>query len=227
MLPASQPREDAMTTTTRLFGFWRSTATWRVRIALNLKGVPYEYVPVRLGRAEHRTPEFLAKNPMAHVPVLEIDLGGTRRFLAESIAIIELLDEVHPLPALLPKDPFLRTRARQLALLVASGIQPLQNTKVQSWVRDELHADDVAWVRHWVDGGLRALETLTRETTGRFSIGDAPSVADVCLVPQLAFARRFGLSLDAYPTLVRIDEACAPLEAFRAAHAHAQVDAEK
>lgn len=208
----------------KLHGFWRSSATWRVRIALAHKGIAYEYVPVRIERTggEQDEAAFREKNPMGRVPVLELDDG---RRLAESMAILEMLEETHPTPPLLPKDTFLRARARQLAMLVVSGIQPLQNTGVQHWVESELHADGSAWIHHWVGKGLAALETLTRETAGTYSLGDALSFADVCLAPQLYFARRFAIDLARYPTLVRIDETCAKLPAFEAAHANRQPDA--
>ncbi len=209
----------------RLYGFFRSTATWRVRIALAHKGLTYEYVPVHLRRGEQHGPEFLEKNPIGHVPVLELQLDGRERRVAESMAILELLEELHPEPPLLPRDAFLRARARQLALLVVSGIQPLQNTAVQLWVEQELHADAPAWARHWVTRGLDALEKLTRETAGRYSVGDALSFADLCLVPQLHFARRFQVDLQPYPTLRAIEAACAALPAFVRAHADNQPDA--
>ena len=212
----------------RLYGYWRSTCSWRVRIALSYKGIAYEYVPVHLvrGGGEQHRDEFRARNPMSHVPVLELELDGRPRHLAESMAILELLEERVPEPSLLPRDPFLRARARQLASVVVSGIQPLQNTKVQGWVRDQLGADERAWCRHWVIPGLEALETLTRETAGTFSVGDEPSFADVCLVPQLHFSRRFGVDVEAYPTLRAIERACSALPAFEQAHADRQPDAE-
>jgi maleylpyruvate isomerase len=212
----------------RLYGYWRSTATWRVRIALAHKGVAYEYVPVHLRRdgGEQNRPEFAAVNPMQRVPVLEWTEHDHTVRLVESLAIIEYLEERHPHDPLLPSDSFLRARARQLALVVTSGIQPLQNTGVQQYLETELHQDAKPWIRHWVGKGLTALETMTRETAGRFSIGDLPTIADVCLVPQLYFARRFGVDLAAYPTLVRIDAACSEIEAFQKAHAERQVDAE-
>ncbi len=213
----------------KLYGFWRSSATWRVRIALAHKGLDYEYVPVKIARTggEQDEAPFREKNPMGLVPVLELELGPgrTTRTVAESMAILEMLEEEHPTPPLLPKEVFLRARSRQLAMLVVSGIQPLQNTSVQHWVEAELHADGPAWIAHWVTRGLAALEALTRETAGDFSVGDAPSFADVCLVPQLYFARRFSLDLSLYPTLVRIDATCAALPAFEAAHASKQPDA--
>jgi len=212
----------------RLYGFWRSTATWRVRIALGYKGVEFEYVPVHLrrGGGEQHTPAFRRKNPMGHVPVLECDDEGHGLRLAESMAILEYLEERYPDPPLLPADRRLRARARQLALLVVSAIQPLQNTRVQLYVKEQLRADEDAWTRHWVTSGLTALDALTNETAGEFSVGNTLSVADVCLVPQLAFARRFRIDLGPYPTLLRVEEACAPLPAFVAAHADRQIDAE-
>jgi maleylpyruvate isomerase len=212
----------------RLYGFWRSSATWRVRIALAYKKIDYEYVPVHLRRdgGEQHRPAFRAKNPIGHVPVLELSIGGRDRRIAESLAILELLEEMHPEPTLLPRDPFLRARARQLALLVISGIQPLQNTSVQLYVENDLHLDARAWTRHWVMRGMSALEELMRETAGTYAIGDEVSYADVCLAPQMYFARRFGVDLEAYPTLRAVDAACAELPAFVHAHAERQPDAE-
>jgi maleylpyruvate isomerase len=212
----------------RLYGFWRSTATWRVRIALQHKSISYEYVPVHLlrdGGEQHRA-EFRAMNPMRHVPVLEIEEGGRVHHLAESMAILEFLEESVPSPPLLPTNAFSRVRARQLALLIVSGIQPLQNTKVQRWVHDQLHADEKQWARHWVTLGLDALEQLTQETAGTFCVGEELSFADVCLVPQLHFSRRIGVDVERYPTLCRIESACAKRPAFIASHADRQPDAE-
>jgi maleylacetoacetate isomerase len=213
----------------KLYGFWRSTSTWRVRIALAYKGIEYEYVPVRLRRegGEQHQPEFLAKNPIGHVPVLELSIDGRQRQLAESMAILELLEEQYPSPPLLPADPFLRARARQLALLVVSGVQPLQNFAVRLWVEDELRADPDAWTRHWITRGLESLEKLARQTAGAYAVGDAVSYADVCLVPQLHTARRFGVDLGRYPTLCAIETACATLAAFIRADANNQPDAER
>lgn len=213
----------------RLHGYWRSTATWRVRIALAVKGVDYEYVPVdlRKGVSEQRSERFTTMNPMRHVPVLELELDGVPRVLAESMAILEHLEETMPSPALLPRDAFLRARTRQLAMLVVSGIQPLQNTKVQEHVEDVLHQDGPAWIRRWVEPGLASLEALVRETAGTYSVGDQVTFADCCLVPQLAFARRFGIDLSPMPTLLAIESTCAALPAFERAHADRQVDAPK
>lgn len=215
----------------KLHGFWRSTATWRVRIGLEYKGIAYDYQPVHLrkGGGEQNTDEYRAKNPMRQVPLLELDDGGdgaSPRRLAQSVAILEYLEERFPEPRLLPADPVARARARQLVEMTNSGIQPLQNTAVQRHVKHALKADDEAWLRHWVSRGLEALEIVTSETAGTFSIGDAVSLPDLFLVPELYFARRCSIPLDPYPTLVRIDAACAEIPAFARAHAEKQPDAE-
>lgn len=211
-----------------LYGFWRSTATWRVRIALALKGISYAYRPVHLGRdgGEQNRDEYRSKNPMRQVPLVEIERGGRTIRVAQSVAILELLDDLWPEPRLLPGDPFLRARARQIAEMVNSGIQPLQNTSVQRYVKHELNADEASWTRHWVSRGLGALEEVVREGAGRFAIGDELTVADLFIAPEMAFARRFALPLDGYPTLVRVEASCSELPAFRKAHADAQPDAE-
>lgn len=213
----------------KLYGFWRSTATWRVRIGLCYKGLDYEVQPVHLrkGGGEQHSEAFRALNPMAQVPVLEIHDGGRVVRLTQSVAILEYLEERYPEPPLLPSDRQARARARQLAEMVNAGIQPLQNTSVQLRVRDVLGADEKEWTRYWVSRGLAALEACAAESAGQFSVGDSVSVADVFLVPELAFARRSSIPLDDYPTLTRIDAACAALPAFQRAHADRQPDAER
>jgi maleylpyruvate isomerase len=211
-----------------LYGFWRSTASWRVRIALGLKGVQYEYRPVDLrtrGGAQH-SEAYRAKNPMRQVPLLEApeDAGRTVR-IAQSLAIIEYLEERYPDPPLLPRGRVERAHVRQVAEAINSGIQPLGNTSVQLYVRDVLGADEAKWNRHWVTLGLGAVEEMIRPTAGRFAFGDAPTMADVCIVPQLHFAGRFGVDVAAYPTIDRVARECASLEAFARAHADRQVDA--
>jgi maleylpyruvate isomerase len=208
----------------KLYGYWRSSSSWRVRIALSWKRLPFEYAPVHLLRdgGEQWAPAHRARSPMGKVPVLELDDG---RHLTESMAILAYLDEEHPEPPLLPRDPFLRARARMLAEMVNSGIQPLQNLEVLRHVKDVLGRDEKAWAAGWNARGLAALETAAGETAGRFCVGDAPSIADVYLVPQLYAARRFGVSLEATPTLVRIEAACAALPAFAESHPDRQPDA--
>jgi maleylpyruvate isomerase len=205
----------------KLYGFWRSTCTWRVRIALAYKAIEHEYVPIDLTQGVQHGDDFARINPMRQVPVLALD-DGTH--LSQSMAILDYLDELHPSPPLLPRAPFVRARARQLAEIVASGIQPFQNTSTQIHVRDQLHSDAGEWVRHWVHKGLEALEKETSLSAGRFSVGDEPSLADLCLVPELYFARRFAVELAGCPTLLRVEAACAELPAFQRAHADVQPD---
>jgi maleylpyruvate isomerase len=213
----------------KLYGFWRSSATWRVRIALSHKGLAYESVSIdlRRGHGEQNTEAYRAVNPMRQVPVLEIEDGGQKALLMQSLPIIEYLEERWPTPPLFPAERLPRARARQIAEMVNAGIQPLQNTSVCQYVDEALHADGVAWLRHWVTRGLGALEATVHETAGRFAVGDQVSIADVCIVPQLFSARRFAIDLAAYPTLVRLDATCAELPAFQAAQGHNQPDAHK
>jgi maleylpyruvate isomerase len=211
-----------------LYGFWRSTATWRVRIGLHYKGIDFTYQPVNLRKdgGEQNSAAYQAKNPMRQVPLLEFEEQGRLVRLTQSVAILEYLEERWPEPRLLPEGALERARARQLAEMVNAGIQPLQNTSIQLWVRDVLGADDTAWTKHWVTKGLAALEAVTAESAGRFSMGDFVSLPDLFLVPQLSFARRFSIPLHAFPTLTRIEAACEELPAFQAAHADRQPDAE-
>jgi maleylpyruvate isomerase len=210
-----------------LYDYWRSSSAWRVRIALHWKGVPFERRVVNLasrggGGREQYTPEFEALNPLRQVPVLVTDDGA--RTIAQSMAIIAYLEDLFPAPPLLPADPWLRARARQLAEMVNAGIQPLQNLAVLE--RAEAGGLDAnEWARHFIGGGLAALQQVAAETAGAFLVGDAPSIADVYLIPQLYNARRRSVDLAPYPTLVRIETTCAALPAFAAAHPDAQTDA--
>jgi maleylpyruvate isomerase len=207
----------------RLYGYWRSSSTWRVRIALNLKGIAYEAAPVNLLAGHQRAPEHLARNPRGQVPVLELPDGA---LLYESLAIVRYLDAIQPEPPLEPSDPLLRARAWQAAEIVNAGIQPLQNLRVLFEI-DALGGDRVAWARAAIDSGLVGLEAVAGDTAGRFVVGDAPSVADLCLVPQLYNARRFGVDLAPYPTLLAVEAACERLPAFSTAHPDLQPDAHK
>ncbi len=199
----------------KLYGYWRSSASYRLRIALNLKGIEREEVEINLLDGEQRGPEYLAINPQGLVPSLEE--GG--RIFGQSLAILEYLEETHPDPPLLPSNPAERARVRQLALVIACEIHPLQNSGVRQHLR-EAHGfdgdDEDAWLKHWILRGLAALETLVagHSETGAFCHGDTPTLADICLVPQLYNARRGGFDLAPYPSLLRIDEKCLGLDAF-------------
>ena len=209
----------------RLHGYWRSSCTYRVRIALGLKALPYEVVGVNLLEGRQRSDAMVAVNPSGQVPVLEVEGEGGPVGLAQSVAILEYLEETHPEPPLLPEDPIARARARQLTEVVNSGIQPLQNLAVMKALAAE-GVDAKAWSRRVILEGLRAYEALAEPLAGRFSVGDAPSFADCALVPQLYNARRFEIDVAArLPLLARIDAACAELEPFQAAHPDRQPDA--
>lgn len=211
----------------KLWSYWRSSCAYRVRIALGLKGLAFEYAAVHLlqgGGQQHR-PEFVAKNPASQVPVLELDEDGETIRLVQSIAIIEYLDERFPEPPLLPASPRDRAHVRALAELVNSGIQPLQNTSTF----DQLKKQGIAtepWARHFIEKGLTALEQLAAARAGAFLFGDTPGLADVYLVPQLYNARRWLVPLAAFPTLTRAEANAQALPAFRAAVPEAQPDAE-
>jgi maleylpyruvate isomerase len=208
----------------KLYGYWRSSATWRVRIALHSKGIAFEYVVLSLVRdgGEHRQESHLARNPIGQIPVLELDDG---RHLAQSLAIIEYLDETAPARPLLPADPWLRGRARMIAEMVNSGIQPLQNVSTLREVK-ALGGDEREWSQLFIGRGLEAAEKAIGPTVGRYCVGDAVTLADVCLVPQLYNARRFGVDVAPYPRLLTVEAACAELPAFHAAHPDQQIDAE-
>jgi maleylpyruvate isomerase len=211
-----------------LHNYWRSSASWRVRIGLELKGLAYTYAPVHLvrGGGEQLQDAYRALNPMAQVPTLEVREEGRTHLLSQSMAILEFLEERHPTPALLPADPFERATVRQLAELMNSGIQPLHNLAVVNHVAEALHGDKQAWAGKWIARGLEALEAKAKQTAGRQLFGDQLTFADVCLIPQLYAARRFGVDPGGYPTLARVEATCAALPAFQRAHADAQPDAQ-
>ena len=216
-----------MTTTYRLHNYWRSSASWRVRIALALKGLAYEYVVVNILKdgGEQNSAAFRALNPQTQVPLLEVIDDGRARFLAQSLPIIEFLDETRPETVrMLPADPYARARVRQLAEAVNAGIQPLQNLPILAEV-ERLGGDKIAWARHWNERGLIALEALAAESAGRFLVGDAPSLADACLLPQLYSARRFQLDTRAFPTLERVEAACFALPGVEGTRPERQPDA--
>jgi maleylpyruvate isomerase len=214
----------------KLYSYWRSSSAWRVRIGLGLKRLECEIVPVHLLRTggEQFRPEFLALNPLAQVPVLEVPgvgPAGGAFYLTQSMAILEYLEEIHPSPPLLPRDPLLRARARQLAEVVNSGTQPMQNLRLQNALR-AAGVDPRPLVKEFNELGLAALEGLSAPTAGRYLLGDDVTLADVMLVPQLYGARRNGVDVEAFPTLRRVERACEVLPAFVAAHPDAQSDRE-
>jgi maleylacetoacetate isomerase len=209
-----------------LRSYWRSSCSWRVRIALHWKQLPFETVPVHLvadGGQQH-SPEHRALNPMRELPVLT----ANGEPLAQSMAILEYLEETQPQPPLLPTDPIDRARVRQMAEVVNSGTQPIQNLRVMQHlgrVYDLPRDQQVEWSRDWIARGLAALETLVAEHGGLCCFGDAVSFADLCLVPQLYNARRFGVDMDALPTLVAVESRLNAMPAFAAAHPDQQPDA--
>jgi maleylacetoacetate isomerase len=209
----------------RLYTYWRSSAAYRVRIALHLKGLAFDSVPRQLVAGEQRSPEYLALNPHGLVPAL--DVGGD--VLAQSLAIVEYLDETHPEPPLLPSDPLGRARVRAMAQAIACDIHPLNNLRVLNYLKGPLgqRKDAVdAWYRHWVGEGFAGLETLARRHgDGAHLYGATVTLADLCLVPQLYNARRFEVDLAPFPTLVAIGAGLDALPAFAAARPEVQPDA--
>ena len=200
-----------------LYDYFRSSASYRVRIALNLKGIDYEQRAVNLAEGTQKDDDYRALNPQGLVPMLEID--GQR--LTQSLSIAVYLDQVYPDPPLMPRDPAEGAHVRSLALAVACDIHPLNNLRVLKYLRGPLGVSEEAkdeWYRHWVAEGLAALEEMARPHAGAFLFGDSPTIADVCLVPQLYNARRFSVPLADYPTLRRADETASAHAAFAAAH---------
>ena len=212
----------------QLYSYWRSSAAYRVRIGLNLKGLHYDIIPVHLVRegGQQHSPQFREINPQQLIPVLQ---HGHRQ-LKQSLAILEYLDEIWPQPALLPSTARERQRVRALALLVACDIHPLNNLRVlqyfeQEWNVPQPERDE--WVKHWIADGLAAAEAMLADhpSTGTYCEGNVPGLADCCLIPQIYNARRFGVDMAPYPTLQRVEAACLALPAFDAARPERQPDA--
>jgi maleylpyruvate isomerase len=211
----------------KLYGFFRSSAAYRARIALNLKGIDYEYISVDLVKGGASKPEYRDNiNPQKLVPALEVD----GMVIAQSLAICNYLDEIKPEPPLMPRDAAGRARVRGIALFIACDIHPLNNVRVLEYLTNQLGVSEnqrLAWYHHWINEGFAALEaSLSRSAaTGKFCHGDTPTLADVCLVPQVYNAYRYKIDMTPYPTLRRINEACLALPAFDKARPEKQPDA--
>ena len=210
----------------KLYSYYRSSAAYRARIALNLKGLAYETAPVHLVKdgGHNRRPEFRAVNPQMRLPALVTSSGDV---LIQSLAIIEYLDETHPTPPLLPKEPIARAHARALADIIVCDIHPMNNIGPLRYLKNELHQEQSAidaWYHHWVIAGFEAYEALVRP--GPYSCGSDVTMADICLVPQVYNARRLKVPLDKFPKIVGIDAACLKLSAFDRARPENQPDAE-
>jgi maleylacetoacetate isomerase len=200
-----------------LYDYYRSSAAYRVRIGLNLKGIEYESRPINLLEGEQKSDEYRALNPQGFVPMLEID--GLR--LTQSLAILNYLDLRFPTQPLLPARAAERAHVVAMAMMIACDIHPLNNLRVLKYLKSPLgHSQEEvdSWYAHWIGEGLPALETFAAPRSGKFLFGDAPTAADICLVPQLYNARRFNVPLDDYPTLLRADENASKLDAFARAH---------
>lgn len=200
----------------RLYHYWRSTSSWRVRWAFALKGMECEYIPVNLLSDEPESEAHLARNPLGYVPALVVERPGKPPLhLAESLAIIEWSEELKPAPPLLPGDADQRAKIRMIAEMINADTHPLQNLNPQL-----LHSEDPEerkqWARHWIKNGLQACETVVSKTAGQFAVGDSVTLADLCLVPQMYNARRYDVALDAFPTLLRIEAACKGTEGYQA-----------
>ncbi len=212
----------------KLYTYWRSSCTWRVRIALAYKSVEFEAVPVHLTRSggEQFAKSYADKNPQSQVPLLEVkEPDGTVRQLTQSLAILEYLEETVPEPPLLPKEPGLRAEARRMAEIVNSGIQPFQNLALGRALR-EVNVDVAPITRSYVETGLGVIESYAERTSGTYLVGDTVTFADVCVIPQLLGARRVGINIEKYPNIARVEETCAQHPAFIAAAPQSQPDYE-
>uniref|UniRef100_A0A1A8IQF4 Maleylacetoacetate isomerase n=1 Tax=Nothobranchius kuhntae TaxID=321403 RepID=A0A1A8IQF4_NOTKU len=201
-----------------LHGYFRSSCSWRVRIAFALKGIEFEQVPVNLIKdgGQQLTEQYKALNPMQQVPAVEID-GIT---LSQSLAVIQYIDETRPGPHLLPGDPKARAQVRMISDLIASGVQPLQNL----YVLQKIGAEKLQWAQHFIDRGFQALEPILKQTSGKYCVGDEISMADICLVPQVYNAERFKVDLRQYPTIKRLNKTLLEIEAFKVSHPSQQPD---
>lgn len=202
----------------KLYDYYRSSACFRVRIALNLKDIAYDAIPIHLlnNGGEQHSQEYLQVNPQGLVPSLD----DNNQIITQSLAIIEYLEEVHPTPALLPKSPYEKALVRAFALTIAADTHPLNNLRVWNYLKDDLHVTEEQkneWYQHWMRKACDVLEKLIVNHANQFCFGNTPTLADICLVPHLFNARRFNFDLTNYPALVRIDHHCQKLEAFKKA----------
>jgi len=217
----------------KLYTYYRSSAAFRVRIALNLKGMEHELVPVHLVRdgGEQKQADYLAKNPQGLLPLLQLD----DKYLSQSLAILEYLDEVHPNPKLLPDDPLVKAQVRSIAQIIATDIHPINNLRVLQYLSGEFKASKEqknTWYRHWIQHGFEALETILNQQVSinankqnQFCIGSSPTIADCCLIPQVYNAERFNLPMHHYPRIQEINACCLELSAFDQALPENQADA--
>ena len=212
----------------KLYNYYRSSASYRVRIVASLKGLDYEYASIDLARGESRSPSYQALNPLGRVPSLE-DNG---KLITQSLAICEYLEEIHPNPPVLPRDPYGRARVRALALAVACEIHPIGGGRAQAYLANLTNATDAQraeWARHWIEEGFAAIEAMLAKSadTGRYCHGDSPTLADAFLVPQVYNAKLSRLDLTAFPTIQRVCDECNKLDAFDRARPERQPDASK
>lgn len=222
--PESNPNLDSIT----LYSYFRSSTSYRVRIALNLKGLSYTQKNIHLleGGGQQHTSEYRSVNPAGEVPSL-VHQG---RVLSQSLPIMEYLDEIATQPQLFCGSAFDRAKIRQIAEHINSGIHPLANLKVQQYLTQSIKVSDeqkTQWIQHWLREGMNSLEALVKPTAGIFAYGDTVTAADVCIIPQIFSSQRFGVPVEDYPTLQRIQSQCLPLEAFKKAHPHLQPDTPK
>ena len=200
-----------------LFSYWRSSSSWRVRLALNYKGIPYEYKGVNLLKGEQLGEEFTAVNPQQLIPALSID-GNT---LTESVAIMEYLEETHPDKPILPTGPVHRALVRRISQMIVADIQPVQNLRVLKYLGMDRKMD---WGSHFIELGFKAVEEVLAESAGKFCVGDTPTMADFCLIPQIYNARRFGVDLTQFPVIMRVHDALEQLDFAKASHPDQQPD---